>query len=508
MRVRTAKHLSNPRLEMRSFTRLAVVSFALAFSAAILNSQEDPKLTIHWDKTTVISKSAPTLQVVVNPSLRPGEPLGAAAYKAVKDLGADYVRYVPWLPYPRLAVAELEPSTPQKTSWDFNLIDPMTKDFLTATDGHPTVMNFSTNPAWLWETEKPVTYPTDPNQVEWHYTQGTELRDPTGKELGDYYARLVSWYVNGGFTDENGVRHESGYHYKFPVWEVLNEVDFEHAMTPERYTARYDAIVSAIHKVSPETKFMGLAMAIPGKAPNHFEYFLNPKNHKPGIPLDYISYHFYASPVKGQGIDSWQYTFFDQAEGFLATVRYIETIRKRLSPQTKTDLNELGVILPTDNRPGDDVPPPAAYWNLCGALYAHLFIELSKMQIDLIGMSQMVGYPTQFPSVSMMDWRTNQPNARYWVLKLIKDSFHSGDQLVETSVNSRDLSVQAFLTPRGRKLLLANERNRPVEVEIPDADNAAARMVDEQTGDGPARIAKPAGGKITLAPFAVTVVSW
>jgi hypothetical protein len=508
MRERAAKGFLIRKGRVRRFPLVLFAGFTCAITSAALPAQEPPKLTIHWDKTIVVSKSAPTLQVVVNPPLRPGEPLGAAAYEAIKELGADYVRYVPWLPYPKLAVAELEAPTSQKTSWDFSLIDPMTKDFLAATDGHPTVMNFSNNPAWLWKTEKPVTYPPDPNQVEWHYTQGTELRDPTGKELGDYYARLVSWYVNGGFGDENGVRHESGNHYKFAVWEVLNEVDFEHTMSPEQYTARYDAIVSAIHKVSPETKFMGLALAIPGKAPNQFEYFLNPKNHKPGIPLDYISYHFYASPEKEQNIDSWQYTFFDQAEGFLSTVRYVEAIRKRLSPQTKTDLDELGVILPGDNKPGDDVPPPAAYWNLCGALYANLFIELSKMQIDLIGMSQMVGYPTQFPSVSMMDWRTNQPNARYWVLKLIKDSFHSGDQLVETSVNSRDLSVQAFLTPRGRKLLLANKRNRPVEVEIPDADNASARTVDEQTGDGPARIVKPAASKITLEPFAVTVVSW
>jgi hypothetical protein len=508
MRERAAKCLQTRWVNVHRFCFVLLAGFIYTINSAALPAQDAPKLTIHWDKTTVVSKSAPTLQVVVNPPLRPGEPLGAAAYKAINELGADYVRYVPWLPYPKLAVAELEPPTPQKTSWDLSLIDPMTKDFLAATDGHPTVMNFSTNPAWLWKTEKPVTYPADPNQVEWHYTQGTELRDPAGKELGDYYARLVSWYVNGGFNDENGVRHESGYHFKFSVWEVLNEVDFEHNMTPEQYTARYDAIVTAIHKVSPETKFMGLAMAIPGKAPNQFEYFLNPKNHKPGIPLDYISYHFYASPEKEQNIDSWQYTFFDQAEGFLSTVRYVETIRKRLSPQTKTDLDELGVILPADNKPGDDVPPPAAYWNLCGALYANLFIELSKMQIDLIGMSQMVGYPTQFPSVSMMDWRTNQPNARYWVLKLIKDSFHSGDQLVETSVNSHDLSVQAFLTPRGRKLLLANKRNRSVEVEIPDADNASARTVDEQTSDGPARIVKPASNKITLEPFAVTVVSW
>lgn len=472
----------------------------------------EPQLTIHWDKTEVVSRSTPTLQVVVNPPLRPGQPLGEAAYKAVKELGADYVRYVPWLPYPRLAVAELESPTPQKTSWDFSLIDPMTKDFMDATAGHPTVVNFSTIPAWLFKTDKPATYPSDPDQVTWDYTQGTELRDPSGKALGDYYARLVSWYVSGGFTDENGVRHESGYHYKLPVWEVLNEVDFEHQMTPEQYTARYDAIVSAIHQVSPETKFVGMALAIPSTNPNYFEYFLNHKNHRPGIPLDMISYHFYASPAKEQTIDSWQFTFFDQAAGFLNTVRYIEEIRKRLSPETKTDTDELGVILPTDNKAGDNVPPPAAYWNLAGSLYAYLYIELSRLQIDVIGESQLIGYPTQFPSVSMMNWENNKPNARYWVLKLLKDSFHPGDKLVETKLNLTDhgegVAVQAFVTPSGRKLLLANKRSQATDVSLPDADKATALTVDEQTGDGPARSVKLDHGVIHLEPFAVTVVSW
>ncbi|MGB7265727.1 MAG: glycosyl hydrolase family 39 [Terracidiphilus sp.] len=478
---------------------------ACVISVGSLQAQQPAKLAIHWDKVTVVSKTTPTLQVVVNPPLRPGQPLGVAAYEAVKELGANYVRYVPWLPYPKLAVAELEPPTPQKTSWDFTLIDPMTKDFLAATEGHPTVMNFSTTPAWLWKTDKPVTYPDDPNQVVWNYTQGTELRDPTGKELGDYYARLVSWYVNGGFTDENGVKHESGYHYKFPVWEVLNEG--EHGMTPENYTARYDAIVSAIHAVSPETKFMGLALGTPNN-PHYFEYFLNHANHKAGIPLDYISYHFYASPAKEQTLDSWQYTFFDQEAGFINTVRYAESIRKRLSPETKTDLDELGVILPTDNKPGDNVPPPAAYWNLAGALYADLFIDLSRLQIDIAGESQLIGYPTQYPSVSMMDWTNNQPNARFWVLKLIKDSFQPGDKLVETSQDLRDVAAQAFVTAAGNRLLLVNKRNREFAIPLPDADKASAVTVDEKSGDGPARSVTIAGGAVTLEPFAVTVVSW
>jgi hypothetical protein len=490
--------------------RLMVAAVSMA-GARALCAQQGLQVTIHWDKTTVLSKTTPTLQVVVNPPLRHGEPLSVAAYKAVKELGADYVRYVPWLPYPRLGVAELEPPTAQKTSWDFSLIDPMTTDFLAATEGHPTVMNFSTIPAWLFKTDKPVTYPADPTQVTWDYTQGTELRDATGKELGDYYARLVSWYVNGGFTDENGVRRNSGYHYKLPVWEVLNEVESEHAMTPEQYASRYDAIVEGIHRVSPETKFMGMALAAASDEPAFVEYFLNPAHHKPGTPLDYISYHFYATPTRGQTIEDWQYTFFDEAAGFLNTVRYVENLRKRLSPSTKTDLDELGSILPTDNTPVDKVPPPAAYWNLAGSLYAYLYVQLSQMQIDIVGESQLIGYPTQYPSVSMMNWQNNKPNARFWVLKLIKDSFHPGDALVETGLKgdaASDVVAQAFITSTGHKLLLANKRNRTVEVQLPDAAQATALTVDVSTAEGPACDVKPADGRIKLEPFAVTVVSW
>ncbi len=495
-------------IQLQPGVAFGLLVLPVVLMGSVAQAQQAAQVTVHWDKTTVVSQTTPTLQVVVNPPLRPGEALGVAAYKAVKDLGADYVRYVPWLPYPRLGVAELEAPTKEKTSWDFSVIDPMTKDFMAATEGHSTVMNFSTIPTWLFKTEKPAAYPADPNQVVWDYTQGTELRDPTGKELGDYYARLVSWYVKGGFTDENGKRHESGYHYKFPYWEVLNEVDFEHAMTPEQYTERYDAIVSAIHKVSPETKFVAMALAAPSNEPKFFEYFLNPAHHKAGIPLDFISYHFYATPTAGQTVEDWQYTFFDQADGFFNTVRYVENIRKRLSPKTKTDTDELGVILPTDNTPADKVAPPAAYWNLAGALYAYLFIELSRQQIDVAGESQLIGYPTQFPSVSMMDYEKNLPNARFWVLKLLKDSFNSGDKLVETTLGGSDLAAQGFVTPGGRKLLLVNKRDRAIEVTLADAEKATALTVDGQTGDGPARGVKPADGKLKLEPFAVTVVSW
>jgi hypothetical protein len=469
-----------------------------------VRAQEPDRLTIDWNRTTIISRTTPTLQVVVNPMLRRGSPIHDASFAALNDLGADFVRYVPWLPYPRLAVAELKPG-----SWDFSLIDPMTLDFLAATAGHSTILNFSTSPAWLYRTPAPITWPADPNQVDWNYTQGTELVDPTGAQLGAYYARLVSWYTQGGFTDENGIRHTSGYHFSIPFWEVLNEVDAEHSMTPEQYTARYDAIVSAIHAVSPATKFIGLALADPSANPRFFEYFLDHAHHRPGIPIDYISYHFYATPTPDQSVDQWQYTFFDQAERFLTTVRYIEAIRRRLSPETKTDCDELGVILPTDNTPNDAaIPIPPRYWNAAAALYAYLYLSLAQQGIDVAGESQLVGYPSQFPSVSLMDWKTAKPNARYWVLRLIHDHFHPGDRLVATTPGNDDFAAQAFATPAGRTLLLVNKRNRAIRVALP-AGLAVQRawVVDEASGEGPARSVAANGATLDLPPFAVVVAA-
>ncbi len=166
------------------------------------------------------------------------------------------------------------------------------------------------------------------------------------------------------------------------------------------------------------------------------------------------------------------------------------------------------MILPTDNNPEDKTPPPPAYWNLASSLYAYLYIELSRLQIDVIGESQLIGYPTQFPSVSMMNWENNKPNARFWVLKLLKDNFHPGDTLVETDVSSKDFAAQAYITASGRKLLVANKRNRILEISLPDAGKASALAVDLSTGDGPARSITPVNGSITLEPFAVVVVSW
>ena len=471
---------------------------------------EKAKVTVNWDKVVIVSKTTPTLQVVVNPVFRPGGKIHDQVFQALSGLGADYVRYVPWLPYPKLGVAELEPPADGKTSWDFSLIDPMMEDFMNATAGHSVIINFSTIPQWMFKTEKPGSYPADPNQPTWDYEKGTDFRDPSLKEVADYYSRLVSWYTQGGFTDEYGKRHESGHHYKIPYWEVLNEVDGEHSMTPQTYTQVYDAIVAAVHRVDPQIKFVGLGLG--GTSKDYFEYFLNHKNHKPGIPLDMISYHFYAVPTPDQTPEIMQYTYWDQADHFLQVVEYIQDIRARLSPETQTTNDELGSISADDleqDKPGHVVKPiPNSYWNLCGGLYAYLYTELAKRGIEVAGESQLVGYPSQFPSVSMVDWNTGQPNARFWVLKLLHDNFGPGDKLVETNLDSPYVYGQAFVTREGqRKLLLVNKRDRVFEVSTPAAQGSEVTFVDQSTNLLPPASAHLSENALSLSGYEVAVVN-
>ena len=507
----------SPSRTIRPVLTILICSFVAFNSCTKKETETKPapekvSVKLAWDKVITVSKTTPTLQVVVMPPLRRGSKIHDRVFEALLDLGAEDVRYVPWLPYPKLAVAELEPPTHDHTSWDFSLIDPMMEDFMNAQAGHSVIINFSTIPQWMYKTEKPVPYPADPDEITWTYEHGKDLRDPSCKELAQYYARLVSWYTQGGFTDEAGTRHESGHHYKFDYWEVFNEVDDEHSMTAQDYTASYDAIVAAIRQVAPKMKFVSLAL---DSAEGHMplmEYFLDPRHHKPGIPRDVISYHFYAKPTQNEPPEVQQYTFFNQADRFLAVVRWVESVRQRLSPETQTDLDEVGSQTGTDGtgmQPGYVAPPiPNSYWNLSGAMYAYVFGEVAKLGIEIIGESQMVGYPKQWPSVSLVDWNTGQPNARFWVLKLLRSNFGPGDKLVATNSSTPSVYSLGFVTHDGkRKVLLVNKRMWTVGVSVPGASGGQFEVVDQETGFQPPAASQLNGDDVTLGGLAVAVVT-
>lgn len=511
-----------------SKSRRALLYFRLIATGLVLSAGHgSPSFAAHatiavqveWNQTLSVSKTTATVMHMVHPVSRKGMPMHDKGIAALKELNAQYVRYMNWDVYPRLSVAALEPPTKTKTSWDFTLIDAELVPFLEATRGREPVVSFAAIPAWMFKNDRPVSYPDDPNEVSL-VRHGKELLDPSGEQVAQYFARIASWYTQGGFTDENGKYHRSGHHFELPWWEVLNEAE---SFTPEQYTRISDAVITAVRKVSPKTRFIGLSLAA-GK-PEIFEYWLNPKNHRPDIALDMIAYHFYAhphtdllkyEPPDWPAIELWQYTFFDQTEAFINNVKYIESIRKRLSPSTRSNLNEIGTYAPGDfDVDAQDTYIPPAYWNLSAGVFAYLYMELAKQGIDILAQSLLVAGPKMAPGNTMMNWNTGKPNARYHVTKMLIDHFAPGDQLVATVVEpkfninlNRDLAAQAFKTPAGNKLLLINKRAFSLDVELATPDLVATMsVVDERSNEDPPRQKEINSTRVHLSPFAVAVLT-
>lgn len=671
------------RTVLRSLGAAGLAAAAAPLLPSSPASAAQPRVLLDWRNVARVSKTVATLQVVVHPLIRRGSPIHDNVMDELRALRADYVRFVPWYPYPRLGVAELEAPQSDRTSWDFSLIDPLVEDFLHATRGHSTIMNFSTIPAWMWKSpwnvrdgllevigggngvantgsdwsdytfaadvtplasattggkpyaqagllfrmdasgsgygfllsnypySKPAapgyvvfvpftkgsagttravalpfavtgeqTYrvaitvsgstftvavdgttvdtvtdsthpagtvgfrehgaesarfdnvqvtasdgtvllsddfsagleqwagpggvPEDPDAVDFGYSQGTELAVPV-QTVADYYRRLVSWYTAGGFADENGTFHASHHHFAFPYWEVLNEL--EHGLTAERYTELYDAIVTEIRTVSPRTKFVGVAQATPGSAKN-FSYFLDPANHRDGVPIDMISYHFYAHATAANTPDTYGSTGFPRADTFLDVVDQIEAARIQFAPHVRTTVDETGTILDTAGTQADPAPVPDAYWNYSAAIYAYVFAQLALKGIDVVGESQLVGSPGQYPSVSMVDWETGLPNARYRVLQLLLEEMRPGCGLIPLpdDASSESYYVLGLRTHHTRKLLLVNKSNDEVAVPIDGVRDATARVVDQVSAGGGIRTERVRGDQFVLGGYGVAVL--
>jgi hypothetical protein len=142
----------------------------------------------------------------------------------------------------------------------------MFQDFLDATDGHSRVISFSTQPNWLFKLETPHIYPDNASLTDWRYSVGKELVDDTMQALGDYYGRLFAWYTRGGFFDEYGRTHTSGYEYNFDYIEIFNEVEYEHGMNVQFYTRAYDAVIQGIRKHTNNIDFKYVGMALAGQS--------------------------------------------------------------------------------------------------------------------------------------------------------------------------------------------------------------------------------------------------
>lgn len=506
------------------FPILSALLATSIFAATPTPDGSTAAVTAQWSHVDRVSNTVPTTQILAHAFTLRDNPMHDPEFAALKDLKTNDTRLQLWFSVTRQAVAELKAPTATETFWDFTYIDPLVKDYYNNTAGRHHI-NMGTIPRWMFNVPNKE-IPNDPSASFYAYTDdtnGNNLKDPSGKQFAEYQVRLYEWLTKGGFTDELGKYHKSGHHYKIDYWGILNEPDFENKITVEQYTKIWDAVATAIHKVDPKVHFFSAEVS--GAEVPWAKYFLDPKNHAPGAPaVEYFCIHNYTNGTNEPS--TWHDSYFvhpdmdvsngASAKAFGDRVRQVMQIRDQLSPKTTIILDELGIfniVVPTEESCRADEPYHnynPLYWNANGANWADTFITAENLGIPLISMSQMDGYPTQCPSISMMDGETRKPNAHYWALWLISHNFGPGDKLVTTSSNTEDVVTQAQITPSGNKLLLISTQDHPVTVDLSGAfasGSLQAQVVDQQSFESAPRTDSVSGQQITLAPFAVAVVS-
>jgi hypothetical protein len=114
-----------------------------------------------------------------------------------------------------MAVAEPAPPAGTRTSWDFKSIDPAVEDFLLTTDGHAMAFTMSTIPTCMFLDADPGAIPVSPDEARWNYEAGFDLRDRSGRQVADYFARIAGCTVGGSQLAWRAIRQ---WHSTFPAY--------------------------------------------------------------------------------------------------------------------------------------------------------------------------------------------------------------------------------------------------------------------------------------------------
>ena len=140
--------------------------------------------------------------------------------------------------------------------------------------------------------------------------------------------------------------------------------------------------------------------------------------------------------------------------------------------------------------------------------------------------------PGREPPVTMMDWRTGSPTAKYWVLYLLLTEVAQGDSFVETSSSSPAVFAQGFLHGRSvlpqivlevsririltllgfpsppssdHKVLLINKLDAPASIHL-GSNSCTYRVVDCQSNEAAPRQVNLIGNcTITLQAYATAI---
>lgn len=114
-------------------------------------------------------------------------------------------------------------------------------------------------------------------------------------------------------------------------------------------------------------------------------------------------------------------------------------------------INEAATVLSNDMI-ASSATPSTLYWAASGASFAYLFSLLTQAGVTSVAMGMLSGFSANeelkydlpfYPSMSLTDWATGEPNARYWVLKLLSEHIKP-DLEVHSAYSIREDSSEIF----------------------------------------------------------------
>ena len=437
------------------------------------------------------------------------------------------------------------------------------------------ILDIETSPQWMWEDAGacvPNDRPNGPKDKSCDSTHGNSdnatcadsngisqspgprtrcphwgdtrvPRDKTWAELASYFARVALWYTRGGFVDDQGVRHESGYYFNETkiVWEVWNEITLtrEHNMLVADYTAMYDAQVASMTHLMPTfalgpdktawrgtfagPSFCGLNV---NTADDYLGPLLNCSTHTPATtPLHALTFHQYATchNTTGPGLEP----IFPATVKHLPALIRLQQLRDALRPSTSLHLTESGIVCnkPFDCNSNDyrcwysTQDFSRTYWVASAAQWLYQYL-LSAHAADLatVAQSQILGYPFGFdglsgewPCGSMVDWSSRQLNHKYWVqialLQSVSRPFSYCDTTTTPSVKGgHAVHAQGLTSAKGRVLVLINTKASPQTVTVTGGKGTHAAIIDDRVGNHAAREVVLASDQVALGPFATVFV--
>ena len=84
--------------------------FSSAGTSSISTNVDPIVIEVNWSAKDYLLHTTPSLQIVTNPLVsRQFSPISKEIFANLAQLNAEYTRYAAWFPYPKMAVAELDP---------------------------------------------------------------------------------------------------------------------------------------------------------------------------------------------------------------------------------------------------------------------------------------------------------------------------------------------------------------------------------------------------------------